>query len=453
MAGQWPGDAFGVQAYRAQEWVRSTAIPAHRTGTDGTYAGPYPRSEAVGIAARVGTEERERTMADYQILTPPPHRHRVLWILVAVVIVAAVGTGAFVIGKYDPSASGRPGSGRSPGASTTSRPVAALTVVATTPATGAVNVASDQAVSIRFSSALTRGPVTPVFTPPVSGRWERSAPTTLTFVAAAPFIPTSTESLTVPSGVGGPRGVSGATLAAPVTVTFGVAQASTERLQQLLAELNYLPLSFVPAAPLTSPAQAATPQDGSFSWRWPALPGSLTSLWNEGTENVITKGALMNFQNQSGLTVDGLAGTQVWSTLLADVTATKVDTNPYAYVVVSKQVPQNLTLYVNGAATMSNVAVNTGAPGADTADGTFPVFEHVPSSRMKGTNPDGSTYDDPNVPWASYFNGGDALHGFVRATYGSPQSNGCVEMPVATAAQVWPLTPVGTLVTVAGPPS
>ena len=34
---------------------------------------------------------------------------------------------------------------------------------------------------------------------------------------------------------------------------------------------------------------------------------------------------------------------------------------------------------------------------------------------MKGTNPDGTTYDDPNVPYASYFNGGDALHGFVRA--------------------------------------
>jgi len=70
---------------------------------------------------------------------------------------------------------------------------------------------------------------------------------------------------------------------------------------------------------------------------------------------------------------------------------------------------------------------------------------------MKGTNPDGSHYDDPNVPYASYFNGGDALHGFIRATYGSPQSNGCVEMPYADAALVWPLTPIGTLVTVIGP--
>ena len=97
----------------------------------------------------------------------------------------------------------------------------------------------------------------------------------------------------------------------------------------------------------------------------------------------------------------------------------------------------------------SNIAVNTGAPGADTTDGTYPVFEHVTSSVMKGTNPDGTTYDDPAVPWASYFNGGDALHGFLRSTYGFPQSVGCVEMPIANAQTVFPLTPLGTLVTVA----
>jgi hypothetical protein len=70
---------------------------------------------------------------------------------------------------------------------------------------------------------------------------------------------------------------------------------------------------------------------------------------------------------------------------------------------------------------------------------------------MKGTNPDGSKYNDPNVPYASYFNGGDALHGFIRASYGYPQSNGCVEMAYANAALVWPLTPIGTLVTIEGP--
>ena len=233
-------------------------------------------------------------------------------------------------------------------------------------------------------------------------------------------------------------------------MTFSVAQASTERLQQLLAQFGYLPLTFTPTG-TAAPNAAASAQPGTFAWRWATLPPDLTSLWAEGSENIITKAAVMTFENQNGLTVDGLAGQKVWTALLAAAAGGKNDTSPYTYALVSKQLPESLTLYVNGAPTMSGIAVNTGAPGADTVDGTYPVFEHVPSSRMQGTNPDGSTYDDPNVPWASYFNGGDALHGFVRATYGSPQSNGCVEMPIATAAQVWPLTPIGTLVTVVGP--
>ena len=55
---------------------------------------------------------------------------------------------------------------------------------------------------------------------------------------------------------------------------------------------------------------------------------------------------------------------------------------------------------------------------------------------------------DPHIPDVSYFIGGDALHGFTRASYGSPQSLGCVEMPYSMAAQVFPYTPIGTLVDV-----
>ena len=66
-----------------------------------------------------------------------------------------------------------------------------------------------------------------------------------------------------------------------------------------------------------------------------------------------------------------------------------------------------------------------------------------------GTNPDGSHYNDPGIKWVSYFNGGDALHAFTRAQYGFPQSLGCVEMMLEPAGQVWPYTPIGTLVHVA----
>ena len=55
---------------------------------------------------------------------------------------------------------------------------------------------------------------------------------------------------------------------------------------------------------------------------------------------------------------------------------------------------------------------------------------------MSGTNPDGSHYNDPGIRWISYFHGGDALHAFNRASFGTPQSLGCVELPLDAAARV-----------------
>ncbi len=67
---------------------------------------------------------------------------------------------------------------------------------------------------------------------------------------------------------------------------------------------------------------------------------------------------------------------------------------------------------------------------------------------MSGKNPDGSTYHDPGIKWVSYFYQGDALHAFDRASYGTPQSLGCVEMTLEEAEKVYPYTPIGTPVTV-----
>jgi peptidoglycan hydrolase-like protein with peptidoglycan-binding domain len=389
---------------------------------------------------------------EYRILVPPPKRHRTARLVLAtVVVLAAVAVGAVAFGRHTGARSGPSGTG----AAATPVPAAkkTLTVLSTVPANGATGVSSDQVVTVTFSAPLEGTTGMPVFSPPVAGVWRMVGHSTLSFLPAAPFLPTATESLVIPPGAAGPIAASGGMLAEPVTLGFSVVQASTERLQQLLAQLNYLPLSFAPSAAPGPPARLVSAQTGSFAWRWSDLPPAFTSLWTEGSENAITKAAVMTFEEQHGLGVDGLVGVRVWGALLADAAAGKVNARPYTDVLVSKQLPETLTLFENGAPVMTGIAVNTGAPGADTADGTYPVFEHVVSSRMQGTNPDGSTYDDPSVPWASYFNGGDALHGFVRATYGSPQSNGCVEMPIAVAGQVWPLTPVGTPVTVVGPTS
>ena len=87
-----------------------------------------------------------------------------------------------------------------------------------------------------------------------------------------------------------------------------MAPGSILRLQQLLAELGYLPLTFTPASPLTSPTQEGNDQVGSFTWRWPNQPLALETLWTPGTNNVITQGAVMNFESQNGLKTDGIAG-------------------------------------------------------------------------------------------------------------------------------------------------
>jgi peptidoglycan hydrolase-like protein with peptidoglycan-binding domain len=294
---------------------------------------------------------------------------------------------------------------------------------------------------------------TPTISPAVAGNWVQTSSSTISYHLDAPFIPWTKETVTVPGGAHGMRSTSSHTMAASDSFSFSVAAGDVNRLQQILAQLDFLPLSFSPSVPLASPADAAIAQPGSFNWRWPNLPPQLTSLWTQGNIDEITKAAVEAFEHQNGLTVDGEPGPAVWTALLAAVAADKVDAVPYVYVLVSKIQPETLTLYKDGVPDFSNVLVNTGAPGADTADGTYAVFEHVTSSDMKGTNPDGTTYNDPNVPWASYFNGGDALHGFVRSQYGFPQSNGCVEMAIANAALIWPLTPIGTLVTVFGPSS
>jgi peptidoglycan hydrolase-like protein with peptidoglycan-binding domain len=382
----------------------------------------------------------------------PPHRGRriALIVLGVVVVVGVVGGAAYTLGKKS-----TPSSHAATATSTTApaRNVKPLAVTATSPAAGATNVASNATITVNFSAPISLGAVRPTLAPPVSGTWAQPTPRTLVYQLTAPLIPSSNEVLTIPSGKAGLRGRNGSALPAATTVNFTVADGSIQRLQEILATLNYMPLAFTPTGPAPAAQDMAQPLPGSFAFRWQTLYTLMSPLWTPGSEDIITKGAVESFQAQNGLTVDGLAGPAVWTTLLNDLAAQKLDPSPYVYVLVSKTLPENLTLYTNGVAQFSNIAVNTGAPGADTVDGTYPVFEHVPSSRMTGTNPDGSTYDDPAVPWASYFNGGDALHGFVRATYGSPQSNGCVEMSIADAQMLWPLTPIGTLVTVVGPPS
>jgi hypothetical protein len=234
--------------------------------------------------------------------------------------------------------------------------------------------------------------------------------------------------------------------------SWTVPSGSTLRLQQMLSLLGYLPFNYryadhgVGLTPEAQETAAIQPPPGKFEWRYPNVPSQLRSFWSPGTFGTMTKGALMAFESDHALTTDGVPGVNVWRSLITAVIEGKKSSFGYTYVSVNIA-SQTLHLWHSGRDVMST-AVNTGISSAPTATGTYPVFEHVPVTTMSGTNPDGSHYSDPGIQYVSYFNGGDALHAFTRAQYGFPQSLGCVEMALAPAGQVYPYTPIGTLVTV-----
>jgi len=359
------------------------------------------------------------------------------WVIAAVgVVVLALAAGGLVLAGHLRGA---------PASATGTAPPVPLTVLSVSPS--GANVAAGTPITVQGSTDLAPDSPLPTLSPAIAGTWAVLSPSLIQYQAAGPLVPGTTETVTVPGGGDGAVSSEGLHLDQTVTSQFTVAPGSTLRLQQLLAELGYLPLTFTPTAPATSPTQQGADEPGTFSWRWADQPPSLMSLWNPGADNVITHGAVMDFESQHGLKADGVAGPAVWTDLLADVQAGHGDPLSWDYVVVSQSRPETATVYQNGAA-VYHTLVNTGVAGAPTENGTWPVFARYTVTTMSGTNPDGSHYVDPGIPWVSYFHGGDALHGFVRPGYGYPQSDGCVEMPPANAKVVFPLTPLGTLVTV-----
>jgi hypothetical protein len=335
-------------------------------------------------------------------------------------------------------------------------PPSGTTAVLASPAPGTA-LAPTAAIRLTFSRPVAEvfgAAEHPSLRPATSGTWRTLDSHTLQFTPSGTgYALASSLQAVLPAEVATPASA-GATPQVTTTIGWPVASGSTLRLQQLLAQQGYLPVDWTATAAtpvartaLAQTTAAVTPPAGSFTWRYPHTPAELQALWKPGAPNIITRGAVMAFEHNHDLTADGIAGPDVWHTLLdAAIADTQLHT-PYSYVYVHRSLPQSLTLWSAGRTVLRSPG-NTGIPESPTKLGTFAVFEHLASGTMKGTNPDGTKYNDPGVRFISYFNGGDALHAFPRASYGTPQSLGCVELPLAAAEKVWPYTPIGTLVTI-----
>lgn len=309
-------------------------------------------------------------------------------------------------------------------------------------------------IVMQFSQPLADpNPTTWQVSPPVQGTWQSTGSTAFRFTpSGAGFPPDATVTVTVPGGPNGVRGANHAYLAKTFRATRTVAAGSVTRLQQWLAALGYLPVVWKPtgSTAVASPSSRIwQPQAGTFAWRWATLPSALTALWQPGAWTVMTQGALMQFQRVAGLAVTGVADGTTWTALRSAWLHKRTSPDGYTYILASETLPEHVQLWVNGVETLTTLA-NTGIPATPTYLGTYPIYERLPFQIMRGVNPNGTHYADP-VHWINYFRGGDAVHGFVRAQYGFPQSLGCVELPLSVAPIVYHTVHYGTLVTVLAP--
>ncbi len=336
-------------------------------------------------------------------------------------------------------------------------PATGTPTVAATPTAGST-ISASTPIEITFSKPVKKilGAEDPKLSPEVDGKWTQPSPHTLKFVPSGFGVPLAAdlkvqlpEEMEIVQTDGSTKNSS--------EIAWEVPPGSEARLRQMLAELGYLPYKFsgeiVAKTPEAQVAAATTETPkGHFTPRWSNTPSGLKELWAK--ENaVLVEGALMSYQERNGLEVDGVAGPEVWeaimkSVIAGDVKQEKGAANGYTWVSVSEDLPETVTVWHNGKTVLSELSANTGIPGAETQLGTNNVYLRYEETTMSGENPDGTKYEDPGIKWVSYFYGGDALHAFDRASYGSPQSLGCVEMPLEDAEAVYPYTPIGTPVTV-----
>ncbi len=249
-------------------------------------------------------------------------------------------------------------------------PPSSTPVMVSIPEAGA-RMSPSTPIDLTFSKTVgeTLGSNRPRLSPSTPGHWREVNSHTLVFTPSG-FGSALDSQLRVqlPRAVAVTTGT-GSTLRTTSRLEWTVPPGSTLRLQQLLAQAGYLPLDWQPAgaavarAPGAEAHAAVDPPSGSFSWRYPNTPHQLQAMWSPGQSGVITKGAVMKFENENALAVDGVAGPTVWRTLLGDAIAGKRLTSGYSYVYVHREVPEMMTLWHDGRTIVSSPA-NTGISGA-----------------------------------------------------------------------------------------
>lgn len=362
-------------------------------------------------------------------------------------VVVAGGVGAW-LSKSDPSFLATSSPSPSTTVTTLPAPKASLEVLKSTPTSSLNTTSPSGPFDITFNEPINQSTLTNLQTSQ-PGSWRVINSDTVAFTPAQPIMPDS--ELTIKSSNSSSNGLlasNGDFLAQSINLTWKTGSGSVLRMQQILAQLGYLPLVWTPASSNSSVSPIAefyNPPSGNFTWRYANTPASLKSSFQAGVDNNMTKGAMIAFERSRGIAAYSTIRPLIWPALLSAEADGIPNKNGYTYAIVSKASPETLTLWNDGNIVLKSLA-NTGIPQTPTPNGTFYVYLRYPTQTMRGKNINGSYYTDHGVKWVNYITGSVAIHGFVRASYGFPQSLGCVELPVSQAAIAWKWLHYGSLV-------
>jgi peptidoglycan hydrolase-like protein with peptidoglycan-binding domain len=397
------------------------------------------------IGGRLPGHHRDAQVGDSSAPAGAPHSRAKLAIVLSVAVAVVAATAVVVVIARDHSVGGLLGSHPASAASAAAEPLPPTRLVALPP--HHVLNGTDP-LTVTLSAPPAANSPTPTLRPALAGAWSVVGDSEV-FTPASTLLPCSTYTLTVWADT---IATGHSRLGKRHTIGLNVACPSTAATQQALARLGYMGATFHPLYDVRIPAgretRRAAAEHAFHPPRGVLVPDpSDAPAVETGRLDETTRGALSVYQSDHGLEPTGEPNYATWISLLAAESDYRRDSRPYTWVTVSESLPETLEVHMGHHVAFSTPA-NTGVPGAETAQGIFPIFSRLTSTTMTGEDVDGTKYKVEDVPWVNYFNGGDAVHGYERGSYGFPQSNGCVELPIEAAHTVFDMLALGDIVVV-----
>jgi len=147
---------------------------------------------------------------------------------------------------------------------------------------------------VQFSAPLAPNSPMPTLSPSIAGRWAVQGDAAV-FTPAVGWSQKTKVTVKIPGGLAGMVSANGATagdggtLGSNVSQSFTTGSFSNMRLQELMAQLGYLPMTFKASSGPAIGAASARAQlaaayhapDGTFTWQ-SGWPWALRSQWKPG---------------------------------------------------------------------------------------------------------------------------------------------------------------------------